>query len=157
AEFIEEKEFKKKFSLTYKYLAYHKTRLAERDVKPLPKTKNDWYRYGRSQYLELGEIKEKIILGVMSSGEKYPIDKHKTLHTAGGTAGYCSVYLSDKNPYSIYYIQAILNSRYVEWIIHLRGEVYRGGYKARGTKVLKNLPIRKIDFSDSKQKTLHDK
>lgn len=157
AEFIEENEFKKKFPFAYKYLTYHKTRLAERDVKPVPKTKNEWYRYGRSQYLELGEIKEKIIIGVMSSGEKYPIDKHSTLHTAGGTAGYCSVYLSDKNPYSIYYIQAILNSRYVEWIIHLRGEVYRGGYKARGTKVLKNLPIRKIDFSDSKQKALHDK
>ena len=156
AEFIEEKQFKKKFPLTYKYLTTHRSRLAERDVKPIPKTKNEWYRYGRSQYLELGEIKEKIIIGVMSSGEKYPIDFSKTLHTAGGTAGYCSIYLSPKNPYSIYYIQAILNSRYVEWIIHLRGEVFRGGYIARGTKVLKNLPIKKIDFSDPKQKTLHD-
>ena len=72
----------------------------------------------------------------MSSGEKYPIDFSKTLHTAGGTAGYCSIYLSDNSKYSIYYIQAVLNSRYVEWLIHLRGEVFRGGYVARGTKVL---------------------
>ena len=157
AEFIVEKQFKKDYPFAYKYLVNNKSRLAERDVKPIPKTKNEWYRYGRSQYLELGEIKEKIIIGVMSSGEKYPIDFSKTLHTAGGTAGYCSIYLSPKNPYSIYYIQAILNSRYVEWIIHLRGEVFRGGYIARGTKVLNNLPIRKIDFVNAKDKELHDK
>jgi hypothetical protein len=157
AEFIVQKQFKKNYPFAYKYLGGNKSRLAERDVKPIPKTKNEWYRYGRSQYLELGEIKEKIIIGVMSSGEKYPIDFSKTLHTAGGTAGYCSIYLSPKNPYSIYYIQAILNSRYVEWIIHLRGEVFRGGYIARGTKVLNNLPIRKIDFANAKDKALHDK
>lgn len=157
AEFIKENKFKKDYPLAYKYLAANKSRLAERDVKPIPKTKNEWYRYGRSQYLELGEIKEKIIVGVMSSGEKYPIDFSKTLHTAGGTAGYCSIYLSPKSSYSIYYIQAILNSKYVEWIIHLRGEVFRGGYIARGTKVLNNLPIRKIDFTKTKDKSLHDK
>ncbi|HRB50456.1 MAG TPA: Eco57I restriction-modification methylase domain-containing protein [Niabella sp.] len=157
AEFIVEKQFKKIYPFAYKYLVKNKSRLSERDVKPIPKTKNEWYRYGRSQYLELGEIKEKIIIGVMSSGEKYPIDFSKTLHTAGGTAGYCSIYLSPKNPYSIYYIQAILNSRYVEWIIHLRGEVFRGGYIARGTKVLNNLPIRMIDFANAKDKELHDK
>lgn len=157
AEFIVEKQFKKNYPFAYKYLVNNKSRLAERDVKPIPKTKNEWYRYGRSQYLELGEIKEKIIIGVMSSGEKYPIDFSKTLHTAGGTAGYCSIYLSPKNQYSIYYLQAILNSRYVEWIIHLRGEVFRGGYIARGTKVLNNLPIRKIDFANVKDKALHDK
>jgi hypothetical protein len=157
AEFIEEKKFKVNYPLAYAYLANNKSRLAERDLKPVPKTENEWYRYGRSQYLELGEINEKIIIGVMSSGEKYPIDFSQTLHTAGGTAGYCSIFLSSKNPYSIYYVQAILNSRYVEWIIHLRGEVFRGGYIARGTKVLNNLPVRKIDFENPKDKALHDK
>jgi septal ring factor EnvC (AmiA/AmiB activator) len=45
----------------------------------------------------------------------------------------------------------------LEWFSALYGEVFRGGYIARGTKVLKNLPIRKIDFSDTNQKSLHDK
>ncbi|WP_163445083.1 Eco57I restriction-modification methylase domain-containing protein [Flavobacterium columnare] len=156
-EFIDEIQLKKNYPLAFEYLNKNKTRLLKRDIKPTPKSNNEWYRYGRSQYLELGNIKEKIIIGVNSTGEKYPIDKYQTLHTAGGTAGYCSIFLNQDSPYSIYYIQAILNSRYVEWIITLRGEVYRGGYKARGTKVLKNLPIRKIDFSDPKQKALHDK
>ena len=155
--FIPISELKKDFPFAYKYLLAHKKRLIERDVQPVPKTDKEWYRLGRSQYLELGAIKEKIIIGVMSSGEKYPIDFSKTLHTAGGTAGYCSIYLSDDSEYSIYYIQAILNSRYVEWLIHLRGEVFRGGYIARGTKVLKKLPIRTIDFKNKQDKTIHDK
>ncbi|WP_306349944.1 Eco57I restriction-modification methylase domain-containing protein [Flavobacterium sp. '19STA2R22 D10 B1'] len=156
-EFIYPDEYKKLYPLAYKYLELNKPKLTEkRDVKPVPKTDQEWYRFGRSQYLELGEIKEKIIIGVMSTGEKYPIDFSQTLHTAGGTAGYCSLFLSPDSLYSIYYIQAILNSKYVEWIIHLKGEVFRGGYIARGTKVLNNLPIRKIDFKNPLDKELHD-
>ncbi len=157
ASFVAEKDFKKKFPLCYEYLKANKTRLLKRDIKPVPKTKNEWYRYGRSQYLELGEINEKIIVGVMSTGEKYPIDFSKTLHTAGGTAGYCSIFLTNTSKYSIYYIQAILNSRYVEWINYLRGEVFRGGYIARGTKVLKDLPIRTIDFTNVVDVDIHNR
>jgi len=155
--FIPINELKKDFPFAYKYLLAHKKRLIERDIQPAPKTDKEWYRLGRSQYLELGAIKEKIIIGVMSSGEKYPIDFSKTLHTAGGTAGYCSIYLSEDSEYSIYYIQAVLNSRYVEWLIHLRGEVFRGGYISRGTKVLRKIPIRTIDFKNKSDKTIHDK
>jgi hypothetical protein len=66
------------------------------------------------------------------------------------------IVLPDDSPYSIYYIQALLNSKYVEWYSALIGEVFRGGYIARGTKVLKRLPIRKIDFSNKKDKSLHN-
>ncbi|MFY0252538.1 Eco57I restriction-modification methylase domain-containing protein [Chitinophaga sp. 30R24] len=155
-EFIPVQELKAQYPFAYQYLLNKKSRLQKRDIKPVPKTDEEWYRFGRSQYLELGNISEKIVIGVMSTGEKYPLDFSKTLHTAGGTAGYCSIYLSKGNPYSIYYIQAILNSKYTEWIIYLRGEVFRSGYIARGTKVLKNLPIRKINFANSKEKALHD-
>jgi hypothetical protein len=154
--FVYTEELKSQYPFAYQYLLANKARLQERDVFPVPKTNEEWYRFGRSQYLELGNIPEKIVIGVMSAGEKYPLDFSKTLHTAGGTAGYCSIYLSDNNPYSIYYIQAVLNAKYTEWIIHLKGEVFRGGYIARGTKVLKKIPIRKIDFANVKDKALHD-
>ena len=39
--------------------------------------------------------KEKIILGVLSSGDKYAIDNYGTLFTSGGTAGYCAITLMD--------------------------------------------------------------
>jgi hypothetical protein len=149
----------RKFPFAYEYLQKHKAILnnPKRDIKPEPKTKNEWHRYGRHQSLDSCGLPSKIIVGVLSVGDKYAIDVHGTLISSGGTAGYCIISVPDTCEYSIYYIQAILNSKYLEWFTALYGEVFRGGYIARGTKVLKNLPIRKIDFSDSKQKALHDK
>lgn len=149
----------KKFPLAYDYLQKHKAILnnPKRDIKPEPKTKNEWHRYGRHQSLDSCGLPQKIIVGVLSVGDKYAIDIHGTLISSGGTAGYCVVAVPETSEYCIYYIQAILNSKYLEWFSALYGEVFRGGYIARGTKVLKNLPIRKIDFFNAKEKTLHDK
>jgi len=149
----------KKFPLAYDYLQKHKSILnnPKRDIKPEPKTKDEWHRYGRHQSLDSCGLPSKIIVGVLSVGDKYAIDVYGTLISSGGTAGYCVVAIPTISDYSIYYIQAILNSKYLEWFSALYGEVFRGGYIARGTKVLKSLPIRKIDFSDTNQKALHDK
>lgn len=149
----------KKFPLAYDYLQKHKAILnnPQRDIKPEPQSKNEWHRYGRHQSLDSCGLPSKIIVGILSAGDKYAIDTHGTLISSGGTAGYCVVTIPTTSNYSIYYIQAILNSKYLEWFSTLYGEVFRGGYIARGTKVLKNLPIKSIDFLDAEQKTLHDR
>lgn len=149
----------KKFPYAYDYLQEHKVVLdnPKRDIQPKAKTINEWHRYGRHQSLDNCRLPQKIIVGVLSVGDKYAIDIHGTLISSGGTAGYCVVAVPDTSEYSIYYIQAILNSKYLEWVSALYGEVFRGGYIARGTKVLKNLPIRKIDFTNPQEKAIHDK
>ncbi|MDD4604148.1 MAG: Eco57I restriction-modification methylase domain-containing protein [Bacteroidales bacterium] len=149
----------KKFPLAYAYFQKHKSVLnnPKRDIKPEPQTKSEWHRYGRHQCLDSCGLPSKIIVGVLSVGDKYTIDIHGTLISSGGTAGYCVVAIPTDSYYSIYYIQAILNSKYLEWFSALYGEVFRGGYIARGTKVLKNLPIRKIDFANANEKALHNK
>lgn len=148
----------KRFPLAFAYLQKHKTILnnTKRDIKPEPQTKSEWHRYGRHQSLDSCGLPSKIIVGVLSVGDKYAIDIHGTLISSGGTAGYCVVAIPTNSDYSIYYIQAILNSKYLEWFSAIYGEVFRGGYIARGTKVLKNLPIRKIDFTNAAQRALHD-
>ncbi|MBA3016983.1 MAG: N-6 DNA methylase [Desulfobacteraceae bacterium] len=153
------KEIKKNLPAAYKYLLHNKPALdnPKRDIKPVPQTKDEWHRYGRHQSLDKCGLPEKIIVGVLSVGDKYAIDYYGTLISSGGTAGYCAVALPQDSDYSIYYIQALLNSKYLEWYSALLGEVFRGGYIARGTKVLKRLPIRKIDFDNKNDKALHDK
>ena len=159
ADSISLKDIKKNFPAAYKYLQYHKNILNDpkRDIKPEPQTKNEWHRYGRHQSLDKCGLPKKIIVGVLSVGDKYAIDFHGTLISSGGTAGYCVVALPQGSPYSIYYIQALLNSKYLEWYSALLGEVFRGGYIARGTKVLKRLPIRGIDFNNKTDKAFHNK
>ncbi len=157
-EFIYINELKTKYRFAYKYFQYYKRTLADpkRDIKPKPETADEWYRYGRHQSLDKCDVPAKIIVGVLSVGDKYAIDYYHTLISSGGTAGYCMIVLPDDCLYSIYYVQALLNSKYLEWYNALIGEVFRGGYIARGTKVLKKLPIRKIDFTSENDQALHD-
>ena len=157
-EFVKLNKLRSEFPHMYKYVMTYKDQLGDssRDIKPTPETNDEWYRYGRHQSLEKCDVPAKIIVGVLSQGNKYAIDYYQTLISSGGTAGYCMITLPDNCDYSIYYIQALLNSKYIEWYSSLMGEVFRGGYIARGTKVLKRLPVRIINFSDTGEKNLHN-
>ena len=128
----------------------------KRDVKPTPKSDNEWYRYGRHQSLENCDVNQKLVVGILSNGYKYAIDNNRTFIGSGGTAGYCFINVPESIPYSIYYIQALLNSKYLEYFAFTHGEIFRGGYIARGTKVLKDMPIVKINFNEKNSKKLHD-
>ena len=143
----------------FSFFNYYKSKLnnSKRDIKPTPETANEWYRFGRHQCLDKCDVPAKIIVGVLSQGNKYAIDYFGTLISSGGTAGYCMITLPENFLYSIYYIQALLNSKYLEWFSSLIGEVFRGGYIARGTKVLNKLPIKIINFDNKDEKATHDK
>ena len=158
-ELIQLTDIQKQFPFAHNYLQKHKLILdnPKRDIKPQPLTSDEWHRYGRHQSLDSCGLPSKIIVGVLSVGNKFAVDTYGTLISSGGTAGYCVVALPEDSCYSIYYIQAILNSKYTEWFCALYGEIFRGGYIARGTKVLRNLPIHKIDFTKVEEKSIHDK
>jgi len=158
-EFVEIGNLKTNYPNLFSFLNHYKSKLdnSKRDIKPTPSTANEWYRFGRHQSLDKCDVPAKIIVGVLAQGNKYAIDYFGTLISSGGTAGYCMITLPDDFSYSIYYIQALLNSKYLEWFSALIGEVFRGGYIARGTKVLKKLPIRIIDFKNKEEKAKHDK
>lgn len=140
----------------FRYFQHHKIDLEKRNIRPIPQTENEWYRYGRHQCLDKCDVPEKIVVGVLSQGDKYAIDNQRTFISSGGTAGYCMITLPENSPHSIFYIQALLNSKYGEWFASIYGEIFRGGYIARGTKVLKRLPIRKINFDDDNDRSLHN-
>lgn len=142
---------------TYEYLLNFKDYLEKRDIQPTPKTENEWYRYGRHQSLDKCEVDAKIVVGILSQNDGYAIDYYRTVLSSGGNAGYAIISYNNEKEYSIYYLQAILNSKYVEWICSLIGSVFRGGYISHGTQILKKLPIRKIDFTNSNEKLIHDK
>jgi predicted type IV restriction endonuclease len=128
----------------------------KRSIKPEPNTQNEWHRYGRQHSLGIGDIEQKIIVGILSNGQKYPIDNNRTFISSGGTAGYCSIQVPDNVNYSIFYIQALLNSKYLEYFAFANGEIFQGGYISRGTKVIRNMRIIKIDFDNQFSKKLHD-
>lgn len=148
----------RKYPYFYNYLTVIQPELdrPDRDIKPTPTTINEWHRFGRHQSLEACEITEKIIVGVLAQENKYAVDTNGTLVSSGGTAGYCLVSIPADSQYSIYYIQAILGSIQGEWLASLYGEIFRGGFIARGTKVLKQIPVRTIDFNNPDDVAWHN-
>ena len=83
---IREDDLKNRFKKTYDYFKFYETEIKKRKVSP-PITDDDWYKFGRSQHLDSWDAEEKIIVGVLSTGDKYIIDKNKTIVSSGGTAG----------------------------------------------------------------------
>lgn len=148
----------RRYPYLYNYLTVIQPELdrPDRDIKPAPTTTNEWHRFGRHQSLEACEITEKIIVGVLAQENKYAVDTNGTLVSSGGTAGYCLVSIPADSLYSIYYIQAILGSIQGEWLASLYGEIFRGGFIARGTKVLKQIPVRTIDFNNPDDVAWHN-
>lgn len=155
---IEFEELKLSYPKAYSFILSLKPFLDnnKRSILPKPISNDEWYRYGRSQALENCDVSQKIIVGILSNGYKYSIDNHRTFVSSGGTAGYSIINIPENSLYSIYYIQALLNSKYLEWFASIHGEIFRGGFIARGTKVQSRMPIPLINFEEKSQKILHD-
>lgn len=155
--FIEYEDLKVHYPKIFEFLHVVKFNLdnEKRSIKPEPTGPNEWYRYGRSQALENCDVDQKLIVGVLSNGYKYSIDNHRTFVSSGGTAGYSIINMPSDCKYSIYYIQAILSSKYLEWFASIYGEIFRGGFVARGTKVQIRMPIPTIDFANALQSSKH--
>ena len=118
-------------------------------------TEDTWYKYGRTQALTAFINTPKLIVRVLSKEPMYAYDDSDMLIASGGTAGYCAISeLLDSN-YSLEYIQAWLSHPYTEKIFQMNGSDFEGGFTARGTFLLKKIPIATLDFKNEKHKKLY--
>ncbi len=151
----------REFPKTHAWLLRNEERLRRRDIRPRPFPENEWYRFGRDQALTVFENRPKIVVGVNSLGDKYVYDESNTLLASGGTAGECAIAHFGNNDcrsgYNILFILALLNHKSIEYFCRKRGSSFRGGWFARGTAVLSDLPVSNIDFTtDNLRKHVHD-
>lgn len=149
---------------TYEYLKafrFHSENLCPDDSRHKCLERRDmgndvWYAFGRVQSLSVFENQSKIIVGVLFQKEPYIYDETSIYFTSGGTAGYCGIKNKDKSKYSLYYIMGLLNSKAIEWVAKQMASMFQGDYVARGTSLLKKLPIKTIDFEKDGEKEKHD-
>ncbi len=139
------------YPLAYAWLCHNQDTLMQRDISPKRYPPDEWYRFGRQQALSVFENRTKIVVGINSLGDKYVYDETGTLLASGGTAGECAIAtfqdIDNPSPYDLYFIHALLNHKAVEFFCRKRGSPFRGGWFARGTAVLKEIPIPDIDTS----------
>ena len=153
AKTLPESTLKSKFPNAWAYLNDFKDTLSERD---LDQHSTDWYRFGRSQSLTRIENQPKIIVGVLFKEERYIYDESNMYFQTGDTAGYVGIKMRDNSLYSIYYVLGLLNHKALEWVSSKRASVFQRDYIAHGQTLLRELPIKKIDFQNITEKAKHD-
>ena len=144
------------YPCTHAYFEKHKERLFKRDISPPPKD-GCFYAFGRHQALDVVFTSPKIIYSVNQLGNKYGVDFDGIAYSSGGTAGEVAI-LNPRLGYSLEFILALLNQRPIELFSRKRGSAFDGGWYARGSAVVSDIPVPLIDFSyPNYLKESHDK
>lgn len=148
----------KEYPCTFNYLKQHYNRLVPKQISGNKKgrdvphaTKETWYHYGRIQALTRFINTPKLIVGILTKEPLYLYDDQDMLIASGGTAGYCAIAEKKGSPYHLEFLQAVLNHPAIEWLTSIIGSDFDNDFHSRGTAVLENIPIVKIDFKNEKQ------
>ncbi len=151
-ELIPDSNFKARCPLTWAYLLDNKKYLENRENGKMKGSQ--WYAYGRSQALSIISL-PKIFTPDIASSASFSLDEMGEVFFTGGVAGGYGILVLPE--WSREYILGLLNSKLLEWFIRQTATQMRGGYYSFESRFIRNLPIRQIDFSNSADKTLHDK
>jgi len=148
-------EIQEGFPRCWAYLNAHKAALMQRSMRG--GTSETWYRYGRSQSLTQFNGTPKLIWPVLSLEPRYACDDRDIVFTGGGNGPYYGLRPLPDTRLSIHYLQAALSHPVIEAMVRARGSAFRGGYSSHGKQFVKDLPIRRIDFTDANEKAAHDR
>ena len=150
---ISEKNMQYNYPNTYEYLKANKKALIERSNA----NSKNWWLYPYPKNLSLFK-KRKLIVQVISKNGKYSYDNSGIYFTGGGNGPYYGVFYKDlDNPHSLHYLQALLNSKLLDFYLHKISSPFRGGYWSYGKRFIEKLPIRIIDFNTPEDVVIHDK
>lgn len=147
-------EMKNNFPETYKYLLRHKKKLDERNINN--RNASNWYQFGRSQSLKRFFRGEHLIWAVLALSGNYVYDNNLITFTGGGNGPFYGLTIKENSLYSIFYIQALLNHWLLELLVRNKASNFRGDYYSHGKQFIAELPIRRIDFNNPKEKKAHD-
>ena len=142
-------EITEKAPKTAEYLTLCKNILAKRERGHW--VGSQWYCYSRNQALEIMDS-PKILTADLNPSANYCIDKLGKACFPGGAAGGYGIVLDDN-----IYVLGLLNSKTVDYYHKQISTNFRGGWYGYDAKVIRNIPIRSINFSNSADRVLHDK
>jgi hypothetical protein len=105
----------------------------------------NWYCFSRNQALEIISS-PKILTADINPYANYCFDESGQSCFPGGAAGGYGIVL-DRNMYL--YVLGLLNSKAIDYFHQRISSNFRGGWYGYDAKVIRNIPIRSINFSDS--------
>lgn len=149
---IEESEMKLEYPLTWNYLTANKEYLENREDGKMKGKR--WYAYIYPKNFDVITL-PKIFTPDIAPISSFSLDETGECYFTGGAAGGYGILVSPE--YSRDYILGLLNSRLLEWFLHLIATTMRGGWYSYESRFIRYLPIQKVRFSDPADKARHDK
>ncbi|QCB51989.1 hypothetical protein E5720_16420 [Rhodococcus sp. PAMC28707] len=155
-EVIPESVMHASYPLADKFLKAHRSDIEGRGDVSARERKKAFYVYGRTQAIGYADLAPKIVYTVNQRGEKYGLDTTGIAFQSGGTAGEVAIYPRDLG-YSLDFVLALLDQPAIEFFLRKRGSPFLGGYYARGSAVMNDVPVPKLDFANESDVEFHDK
>lgn len=149
---ISESILENDYPLIWEYLKTNKTYLENRENGKI-KGKG-WYGYIYPKNFDV-IIKSKIITPDIAYHSSFALDETGELYFTGGTAGGYGILISPEYPRE--YMLGLLNSKLLEWFLHKIATSMRGGWFSYEARFIRNLPIKIIESSKSKESSIQDK
>lgn len=147
-------EMRAEYPKAYAYLAEHEGGMSDREMANATPGA-PFYAYGRVQAIGSAVVAPKILYSVNQTGKKYALDETGIVFSSGGTAGEVALYPNGSG-YSLDFVLALLDQVPIEFYLRKRGSPFRGGYVARGSDVVEDVPVPKIDFKDEQDRQFHE-
>jgi hypothetical protein len=152
-ELIPETEMLVQFPMAYAYLVSNAAGISGRDMNG--GGNGEFYAYGRSQAIGYATTAPKILYSVNQRGDKYGFDEVGIAYSSGGTAGEAALFPLQAG-YSLEFVMALLSQAPIEFFLRKRGSPFRGGYYARGTDVIGDVPVPRLDFQNTSDVDFHN-
>lgn len=148
-------EIERRSPNTWRYLGVHAAALKKRgNASDLGAR---WYGYVYRKNLLAFDV-PKLVVQVISLAGRYTFDDTASYFTGGGNGPYYGVrWRAPANPHSLHYLQGLLNSRLLDWLLHGISTPFRGGYWSYGKRFIERLPIRLINFVNPADRARHDR
>jgi len=138
AELIPKSEMTKAYPLAWEYLKANERSLRQRDSGKADGP--EWYGYVYRKNLTLFE-EPKLIVQVISLTARFAFDASGLYFTGGGNGPYYGVRWLSSKKHSLHYLQALLNSRLLDFYLYQISTPFRGGYWSYGKRFIEQLPI----------------
>ena len=151
ARLLSEAEIKRTYPRTWSYLEDNKSLLSEREHSKFKAT--GWYQlYPKN--LDVWES-PKLLMPYMITRLAAQVDRSKSYFVNVTTGGFGLRF--EERDETLEYYAGLLNSKLLDWFFKKVSTTFHGGYFAANKQFLDQLPIRTINFSDSSDKSRHDK
>jgi hypothetical protein len=146
---LEEKELISRYPLAYAYLKGRKPELTKR------KQFSAWYSFSAPRNLD-GHLRAQLMVPLLANKGLYcALPKDMARYCPMASGGFTiTIRAPDSNPL---YALGLLNSRLLYWVLEKISNRFRGGWITCTKQYVGTLPIRRIDFSQKKQRTFHDR